>query len=224
MHSCPELLEFSALVVGEEMEETSLPRHRVELRKLRKFHVTLLWDCSPLLDSLTLPELVDASLKNYIYGDWHGCCVQRELLQLFTRSNCKLDKLLLGNCGFDEDMALECFRHNSLSTLTEFSTEGLTNPLKFTDRAVLELTLTEDTGEGLLSNLSRLGLVHDDATSPGLIGRMILSRRHSLEEGPCQLRSFSLVTPSLDDDDKTCINMAVDFGLSIDLDEYDSTS
>ncbi|KAF8637734.1 hypothetical protein AX17_002609 [Amanita inopinata Kibby_2008] len=224
IHSCPELLEFSAVVNGEEMEERSLTRHRVELRKLRKFHVTLHLYCSPLLRSLTLPQLVDVSLTidyEYGYRDRH---IHSELLQLFTRSKCKLDRLYLEDCGFDENMTLECFRHNSLSTLTELHVEGWSDPLILTDRIILELTLTEDTEEGLLPNLSRLSLYYYIPMSPGLLGWMVFSGRRSLEWRPGQLKFFSLTTPSLRKEDRTYIDMASVFGLEVDFDIDDSST
>ncbi|KAF8633894.1 hypothetical protein AX17_004342 [Amanita inopinata Kibby_2008] len=120
-------------------------------------------------------------------------------------------------------MALECFRHNSLSTLTELHVEGWSDPLIFTDEVILELTLTEDPEEGLLPNLSRLGLFCYSPISPGLLGRMIFSRCLSLEEGP-GLKSFSLTTRSLVDADETYIDMACCFGLEADFHIDDSST
>ncbi|KAF8634096.1 hypothetical protein AX17_004286 [Amanita inopinata Kibby_2008] len=221
IQNCPELLYFSASVNGDEMERTrSLPGHQVELRKLRMLFINMNSDCSPLLRSLTLPELAVFTLSiDHRRGQWPENFVlrriHRELLRLFTRSKCKLDRLYLHDCGFDETMALECFRHNSLSTLTELYVEGRSYPLIFTDQVILELTLTE---VGLLPKLSHLSLYHDGATSPGLLGRMVLSRRRSSDDAAGQLKSISLVTPSLDDDDGTYIDMASDLGLEADVD------
>ncbi|KAF8634095.1 hypothetical protein AX17_004285 [Amanita inopinata Kibby_2008] len=224
IHSCPQLLDFSASVIGDEMERTmSLTGRQVKLHKLHRLFVNVNLDCSPLWHSLTLPELVDFTLViNQGPRQWPEDStvrrIHRGLLQLFTRSKCKLDKVYLDECGFDENMTLECFRHNSLSTLTELQFHGWFNSLMPTDKVILELTLTEDIQDRLLPNLSRIGLSYEGDISPGLLGRMILSRRRLLDEGPGQLKSVSLVITSLDGDDKTYIDMACNLGLEVDVD------
>ncbi|KAF8636172.1 hypothetical protein AX17_003732 [Amanita inopinata Kibby_2008] len=224
LQNCPELLELDVAVYEITSRGDLLPcKLRILHRRLHRLDITIAGDCAPLLDSLTLPALRDLSLLIRIFPAHDPEVIHEQLLQLFSRSECTLDKLALLRCPFDTSMLQECFRHGSLATLTELEIEaGDYYQFMFTDDILLNLTCINSPAHGmLLPRLSSLTLCYCLSGSPGVLGRMILSRCPATpkeKEERDQLKYFLLVEDSqLHVDDEEDIDIACLRGLTAEI-------
>ncbi|KAM6495450.1 hypothetical protein JOM56_008156, partial [Amanita muscaria] len=143
LRTCQTLVELNVDVDDDlSLDEVRSRRKPVENRSLRSFQICVSQTCSGLLQSLTLPALTDFSLDtdfdslDYISSR----SVHTQLLRLFTRSKCKLEKLRLGDCGFNDARILKCLKHDSCSSLTELEIGNAFNRPMFTDRVIQPLT------------------------------------------------------------------------------------
>ncbi|KIL67323.1 hypothetical protein M378DRAFT_102473 [Amanita muscaria Koide BX008] len=214
---CKMLVEFNVDIDNDSLDQVKPLQKPVENQSLRSFRT--LWayiTCSGLLQSLTLPALTDFSL----YTDFESLSsistrsVHTQLLRLFTRSRCKLEKLKLENCGFNDADILKCLKHDSCSLLTVLEISNDFNRPMFTDRVILALTNKDDLLEVnnvLLPNLSRLSLDMCLSASAGVLGDMVLNR--------ClyQLKSLTLLVRKVDDTDIECLEKAGKMGLDVNI-------
>ncbi|KAF8636962.1 hypothetical protein AX17_003138 [Amanita inopinata Kibby_2008] len=218
LRNCPELLELNVSIDKALGSDGLLPcKSRVLHRQLCKFDIMIGEGCALLLDSLTLPALRDLSLLTYTSPADNPAVqtLHEQLLRLFSRSECTLNKLSLLLCRFDASMLQECFRHKSLAMLTRLEIEAR-DPSKsmFTDDVLCDLTCIPCAGYGMLiPKLSSLSLRNCLSASPGTLGRMILSRCPGPEKEGDRLKHFLLVEQRLHADDKEYIDEACLQGL-----------
>jgi len=134
-----------------------------------------------------------------------------EVINLLSRSNCKLDRLALGNSGFTSNELLECLRHRGCQTLTHlwlYTTWG-TSPM-VDDRVLTQLTETESPLCPKLADCTFENCCSRDNV-PGSLGRMIQSRR-SRQGG--WLESFKFASPEpLSSEDEALVEQAKADGL-----------
>ncbi|KIL67342.1 hypothetical protein M378DRAFT_301779 [Amanita muscaria Koide BX008] len=219
LQTCQKLVELNVSVDDDpSLDGVRSRRKPVENRSLRSFHIIyvhITCYCSGLLQSLTLPALTDFSLDTYFdsLSSISSRSVHTQLLRLFTRSKCKLEKLRLGGCGFDDASILKCLKHDSCSSLTELEISNVFNRPMFTDRVILALGFNNV----LLPNLSRLSLEMCLSASPGVFGLMILTRCLWWDKGD-QLKSLSLtVRDELEDIDGAFLKIANKSGLDVEI-------
>ncbi|KIL67326.1 hypothetical protein M378DRAFT_102478 [Amanita muscaria Koide BX008] len=223
LRTCQTLVEFNVEIDDHlSLDRVRSRRKPVENRSLRSFQISGTQTCSGLLQSLTLPALTDFSLDT----DYHSLdyisprSVHTQLLRLFTRSKCKLEKLRLENCGFDDARTLKCLKHDSCSSLTGLQIWNEYDQPMFTDIVIRALTdndgLPEDNNV-LLPHLSCLSLEMCVSASPGVLGLMIIKRCLWWNEDD-QLKSLSLiVTNDLDDIDGAFLKIAKESGLDVEI-------
>ncbi|KAM6495446.1 hypothetical protein JOM56_008152 [Amanita muscaria] len=221
LRACKMLVEFNVKIDNDTLDQVQ-PLHRpVENRSLRSFHICVYITCSGLLQRLTLPALTDLSLDTDFesLSSISTRSVHTQLLRLFTRSKCKLDKLMFENCGFNDAGILKCLEHDSCSSLTELEISNAFNRPMFTDRVILALTNNDDllgVNNVLLPNLSRLSLRMCVSASPGVLGCMVLNRcLWSDEDDPFMW--LTLVVRDLDETDAAFLEMAKKMGLDVDF-------
>ncbi|KAF8633105.1 hypothetical protein AX17_004678 [Amanita inopinata Kibby_2008] len=224
LQNCPELLELEVNVDEEDSSEGSfIPcKPRILHRQLHRLDISIWETCGSLLDSLTLPGLRDLSLSIHIrfFDDIAEVRpIQEQLLHLLSRSECALDKLALPRCRFDTSMLQECFRHKSLTMLTELKFESYDYHIPtFADNAFNDLTCIPSPGCGmLLPKLSSLSLRYCLSGTPGLLGRMILSRCPGPEKEGDRLKYFFLIDDHLNVEDEECIDEARLRGLTAEI-------
>ncbi|KAM6495448.1 hypothetical protein JOM56_008154 [Amanita muscaria] len=220
LQSCQTLVEFNVEIDDDpRLYRAQSRRKPVENRSLRSFQIRMPQTCSVLLQSLTLPALTDFSLDTD-FDSLNYISPHTQLLHLFTRSKCKLEKLKLENCGFDDAGILECFKHDSCSSLTGLQIWNEYDEPMFTDRVIRALTdndgLPKDNNV-LLPHLCSLSLEMCVSASPGLLGLMIIKRCLWWNEDD-QLKSLSLtVTDDLDDIDGAFLKIAKESGLDVEI-------
>lgn len=133
-------------------------------------------DGSPFLNSLTLPALKEfrseMSEEDPLLTT-HP--VHNAILDLLTRSNCKLDRLELDNCGFSPSEIRRCFEHKSLETVEALRIANLRVQFMVNDEVLLCLTILPSSSPSriLLPKLTRLELGMCLCTSSGMLGRMV---------------------------------------------------
>lgn len=235
---CPKLENFDVDVATaaynagiDRVDDSRLPLNPVvESRSLRALKFLVFDDCSPLLNSLTLPEMKDFTLEVFIMDEM-GDNEPRQMLldehqaflSLLTRSGCQLDRLKLGHCAFNSPAILECLEHNSLETIQALTIANLYNQRILKDDVLIRLTHPPPTppSRPLLPKLTHLTFELCLAASPGTLGRMVHSRRFSWKEhGVQQLKSLSIVG-KLKEEDTNLINKAVSDGLDASIKEGD---
>ncbi|KAM6495445.1 hypothetical protein JOM56_008151 [Amanita muscaria] len=214
LRACKMLVEFNAEIDNDSLDQVKPLQKPVENQTLRSFRIWAYTTCSGLLQSLTLPALTDFSLDTDFesLSSISTRSVHTQLLRLFTRSRCKLEKLQLENCGFNDADILKCLKHDSCSSLTVLEMSNDFNRPMFTDRVILALTNKDDLLEAnnvLLPQLSRLSLEMCLSASAGVLGDMILNR--------ClyQLKTLTLLVRSLDDTDIECLEKAKKMGMDV---------
>ncbi|KAF8630446.1 hypothetical protein AX17_005423 [Amanita inopinata Kibby_2008] len=215
IQNCPELLELIVQIDGDTSEDNMLPcRPRVLQKRLCTLHMYN-GITGHLLDPLILPALKNLSLSNS--EDFSIEIIQQQLLLLFSRSNCMLDRLTLHNCGGKAPMFLEILQHRSLSSLTELEVINWDGCQSLNDNTLLQLT---DTPSGntklLLPKLSHLKLETCVSASPGMLGRMVFSRCCPSKRED-RLKSFSFSANDIDGDDEDYIDRARQCGLAVDI-------
>ncbi|KIL67315.1 hypothetical protein M378DRAFT_22897 [Amanita muscaria Koide BX008] len=222
LRTCQMLVEFNVEIDDDLSLEVRSRRKPVENQSLRSFQICVYIACPGLLESLILPALTDFSL--YTDFDIHSYILPRsvhpQLLRLFTRSKCKLEKLSLENCGFNDAGILKCLKHDSCSSLTELEIVNDFDRPMFTDRVIRALTNKDGLSEGnnvLLPKLSCLSLEMCVSASPGILGLMIITRCLWWDKDN-QLKSLSLtVRDDLDDIDEAFLKIAEESGLEVEI-------
>ena len=193
------------------------PYGRVVLtNSLRKLQLRVRQTCGPLLEKLALPALTDLSIEFLRYASATPLRdVHEELLRLFDRSKCKLDRLALLDCSFDDVAFLKCLRHRSCASLTELEVLNTSYTPIFTNNVFVALADTP-TGKDdlLLPNLARLSLEMCFGGSPGALGLMIFSRCVFWDEED-QLRSLDLRFAEIDPLDFALIRLAESEALKV---------
>ncbi|KAF8328969.1 hypothetical protein F5887DRAFT_334755 [Amanita rubescens] len=196
---CPQLEEFQASLDIPLDQDSRLPRTPiVENHRLRTLRIASA-DHSPLFSSLTLPSLRGITFRTrdpntpFFLGF-------SSLLDLFTRSNCRLDAIRLYDCALWGSDVLQLIEHKSLETVQALCIDNCRNHPMFTDDVLIRLTNFPPAHacRTLLPKLTRLTLgscVALDA-SPRTLGKMIHSRRCLWQEhGTERLQVFLLTTP-----------------------------
>ncbi|KIL67341.1 hypothetical protein M378DRAFT_9560 [Amanita muscaria Koide BX008] len=225
LQTCQTLVELNVEID----DDFRVRSHRkpVENRSLRSFQIHLYQTCSGLFRNLTLPALTDFLLDIDFDSRSHISprSVHTQLLRLFTRSKCKLEKLSLENCGFNDSRILKCLKHDSCSSLTELEIGNAFNRPMFTDRVIHALTDNDGFNNVLLPNLSRLSLEMCVSASPGALGFMILTRCMWWDKDD-QLKSLSLIVrDELEDKDGAFLKIAKESGLDVEItiDQYNDS-
>ncbi|KAF8629914.1 hypothetical protein AX15_003192 [Amanita polypyramis BW_CC] len=223
---CPSLEELDVDItlcnVSTIMLDGWLPRRPIlKHAHLQRLAMVVHEDCSSLLDSLILPVLTELLLDNHFDYAYQGRLivvpsVHSALLDLLTRSECSLDKLGLLDSGFSAPAFLRCLEHKSLETLRALRIEDVYNQPMFTDDVLVRLTDFPSAAAApvLLPKLTHLVLEMCLASSPGILGKMVYSRRCAWDEDEeGQLESFSLVEYEIHGEDRLYIRRAVANGL-----------
>ncbi|KAF8351671.1 hypothetical protein F5887DRAFT_1069345 [Amanita rubescens] len=224
IRSCPKLEDLNvnfAPLSGTAMVVDSRPLRKsaVKSHSLRELCITVWGDSSPFLDSLMLPALKEFEFKVDPSGNAPLTTppVHNAILDLLTRSNCKLDRLELGNCGFSPSAILRCFEHKSLETIEALWIWNGRDQLRMiNDEVLVCLTILPSSSPSriLLPKLRRLKLDMCLAASPGMLGRMVHSRRFlSGKHGVERLEYFGVMDRELHHADKHAINRAASNGL-----------
>lgn len=101
--------------------------------------------------------------------------VHNAILDILTRSNCKLDTLKLNNCGFSSSQILWFFEHKSLETIETLRIRNDGDQFMVTDEVLDCLTILPSSSAAriLLPKLTRLELGMCLCTSSGMLGRMV---------------------------------------------------
>ena len=204
---CPRLEEFWVGCSGFD-EVANLPREpKVENGLLRKLELYGYDDIIPLLHSLTLPALEQFTCSSQsgvedvpvIPTDLH-----ESLLDLLTRSKCKLKKLKLGDCNFSADGFLECLEHEAFETIQDLS---IVEWPQLTDDVLIRLTHPPPPAAPriLLPKLTHLSLDYCLDASPGTLGEMVSSRYYTETNEVEELEVLVLTVQDLDEEDETII-------------------
>jgi len=176
IRSCPKLTDLH--ITSKDKVQESLLSEIVVSKSLQKLKLHVIQTYNPLLKILTLPALTDISIEfDYESAVTHG--FQKELLGFFSRSKCKLNQMILKDCGFDEAELLECLKHDSCAGLVDLqiSSADIDNVPMFTDSVLLALTDMRPVENNLpLPKLTDLTLTSCLGGSPSRLGTMILSR------------------------------------------------
>ena len=147
-------------------------------RSLRGLQLQVYEICNPLLERLTLPALTNISFDFVFPSVTPVPGFQEELLNFLSRSKCKLNKLVLEECGFEDVELLECFEHDSCASLMDLRIVNIRNAPMFSDAVLIPLTDMPSAGNNvLLPKLTHLSLNSCLGGSPSRLGAMILSRR-----------------------------------------------
>jgi len=187
---------------------------------LRKIEFWLPDDC-PVFQSLTLPALADIAMYFEENHPVH-CSFAMELVDFCSRSKCELEKLTFSCSTMHNLEILECLKHKSCESLTDLCLlNALHNDIRMVEEELLmRLTYAEDKSEApLCPKLSSLELVgsYSPAISPGLLGKMVCSRRLCCpEENRLKLFSLTIFEP-LDEEDQTLLGTAEEDGLTLHL-------
>ncbi|KAF8351016.1 hypothetical protein F5887DRAFT_190461 [Amanita rubescens] len=194
------------------------PYGRVAIaNSLRKLQLRVHQTCGPLLEKLALPALTDLSIEFRYASAAPLRDVHEEILRLFDRSKCKLDRLALLDCSFDDIALLKCLRHRSCASLTELGVLNTCYMPIFTDNVFVALADTPTGKDGLLlPNLARLSLEMCFDGSPGALGLMIFSRCVFWDKED-QLQSLDLRFAEIDQLDFALIRLAESEGLKVEF-------
>ena len=210
---CSKLTDLS-VALRDDVHE-SLPCEMVINRSLRELQLRVYKNenCNPLLERLTLPTLTDISF-NFTLIPEPG--FQEELLRFFSRSKCKLNQLVLGDCGFEDVELLECLEHDSCASLMDLQISNIHDAPMFTDAVLVPLTdMPWGENNVLLPKLTRLSLDLCLGSSPSRLGTMILSRRISFHKQD-QLQHLEIqYSTELHERDICLLQLAESLGLQV---------
>jgi hypothetical protein len=213
---CPQLEEFQASLDIFSVWDNRLPRTPiVENHHLRTLKITSA--CfSPLFSSSTLPSLREITFST---GDPNTPFVlgSSSLLDLLTRSNCRLDAIRLYDGVLWGSDVLQLIEHKSLETVQELGIDDCRNHPMFTDDILILLTLPPlHACHVLLPKLKHLTLGLCVALDAKILGKMIHSRRCLRQEhGAERLQVILLTAPQdvgFEDDD--LMHQAISDGLA----------
>lgn len=223
----------TAMVVDNRFPRKSV----VKNLSLRMLWITVSEDCSPFLDSLMFPALKEFEFEvDFVDNDDDDegpvltiplAQSHKAILDLLTRSNCKLDRVGLRHCGFSPSAILRCFEHNSLETIEALRIVNVHDQFIVNDEVLVRLTILSPS-HILLPKLTRLELDMCVAASSGKLGRMVFSRRFLAgKHGVERLQYFSVTGQEIRRADKGLIYRAVLDGLEAEIpdtksDEVDS--
>lgn len=179
--------DFQGALNSPKIKHTTL--QRLVFRFTNDFRATV-------LDSITLPALTELSLYNDTFGSGGSWCSQ--LLDLLTRSNCKLQTLSLRHPGFRPTQLLECLEHECCQSLTLLEIEGEESALPiFNNELLVRLTYSKDNDKTFLCpKLAGLDLIKcycSETASPNSLGRMVQSRCFGRAQDE-QLKSLHIIT------------------------------
>ena len=213
IRSCPKLIDLGITLYDDVHESYLQQRDMVISKSLQKLQLAVYAICDPLLKRLTLPVLTDISIEFLDSASTRG--FQKELLRFFSRSKCKLDRLILDDCGFDDAELLECFEHDSCANLIDLRISNVDNVPMFTDTVLIALTDMGSVERNvLLPKLADLSLDLCFDGSPSRLGTMILSRRITCHKEN-QLQRLFLYQEEFDERDTVLIKLAENQGLEI---------
>ncbi len=219
IQSCSKLTDLEVELQDDVHE--SLSCEMVINRSLRELQLHVFKIHNPLLERLTLPALTELSF-DFIPIPVPG--FQEELLRFFSRSKCKLTRLVLEECGFDDVRLFECLEHDSCSSLMDLRISNTVDTPMFTDAVLIPLTdIPSAENNVLLPKLTHLSLDFCLGGSPSRLGTMILSRRIPFHKQD-QLRRLDIQYTELDERDIHLLQLAESLGLEVTLDEADEWS
>ena len=218
IQSCPKLTDLSVTLNEDEVPE-SLPREQLVNKSLRKLQISGLHTSHPLLNRLKLPALTDIQIEvPYEYPVMRG--FQEVLLGFFSRSKCKLNRMVLQDCGFNDEELLECLTHYSCTGLVELEIANADDAPTFTNAVLLALTDLRPVEHNLLlPKLARLTLDSCVDASPGSVGTMALSRCIS-QDKVVQFRFLKIAFTDLDEWDIVLLRLAEIRGLDFRYNHY----
>jgi len=201
------------ITLKDEVQE-SLPHEVVVNKSLRKMQLYVFQTCNPLLKRFALPALTDISIELvYDLTVTHG--FHTELLGFFSRSKCKLNRMNLDDCGFDDAELLECLRHDSCTTVMDLRISNAYNSPMFTDSVLLALTDMRPVENNLLlPKLACLSLESCLGGSPSRLGTMILSRCISRDKA-VRLQRLNIFCTDLEEEDIVLLQLAEIQGLEV---------
>ena len=176
---CPHLLEVRITLDSTSTQaiprSTSSPIIRHGLRKLDLISCKL----ELLISAITLPSLTD--LKLILLPP--NSSKANHLINLMTRSQCKLDKLIFSGVALSADDVAKCLEHESCRSLTELTIEHtlLTHPLprgfpSITGDILQRLTLHPSNPTPLCPNLTYLRLHKGEWDTIDTVVNMVSSR------------------------------------------------
>ena len=140
---------------------------------------------------------------------------QEALLGFFSRSKCKLTRLVLEDCGFDNVALLGCLEHANCASLMDLQISNVLDVPMFTDAVLIPLTDMPSTKNNvLLPKLTHLTLELCLGGSPSRLGTMILSRRIPFHKQD-QLRHLYICYTELDERDIHLLQLAESLGFEV---------
>jgi len=218
IRSCPKLTDLH--ITSKDKVQESLLSEIVVSKSLQKLKLHVIQTYNPLLKILTLPALTDISIEfDYESAVTHG--FQKELLGFFSRSKCKLNRMILEDCGFNDAELLECLKHDSCTALMDLRISNAYNLPMFTDSILLALTDMRPVENNLLlPQLACLSLESCLGGSPSRLGTMILSRCISRGKA-VQLQHLNIYCTDLEEGDIVLLQLAQLQGLDVSLGFYD---
>jgi hypothetical protein len=221
IQSCSKLADLD-VELRDDVHE-SLPCEMVMNKSLRKLQLSVYKICNPLLKRLTLPALTDIYFGFIFASVIPVPGFQEELLRFFSRSKCKLNKLVLEDCGFEDVELLECFKHDSCASLMDLRIANMYDtPTMFTDAVLIPLTdIPSAENDVLLPKLTHLSLGCCLGGSPSRLGTMILSRCIPFQKQD-QLRHLDIQYTELDEEDIHLLQLAESLGLDVTLEVEES--
>ena len=220
LECCPRLESLSLKNFEHNPDSGTLARRRITQNALRMIEFQLPDDC-PIFQLLTLPALANVNLYSR-YKDAAIRSFTTELVDCFSRSKCKLEKLTFRSGISSEFKILECLKHKSCESLTHLylTNSPLYGARMVEDELLVLLTYAEDKPEGpLCPKLSRLEMEHccSPVLTPGFLGEMVCSRRFGCPEEN-RLNSFSLtVFEPPNEEDQALLEKAKEDGLVFSL-------
>ncbi|KAM6491303.1 hypothetical protein JOM56_013542 [Amanita muscaria] len=220
---CPLLEKLSICVESSDDGGGSLPVRsvpRIKQDALRWFWLYITPGSRLAVENLTLPALEELHLGGISTIREPYCYSQ--LLDLFTRSKCKLQKLTLMWSKFKPDQLLEYLKHPCFRTLTSLTIEeqdhGEDAVTSVVDKEVLsQLTYSEEQGTApLCPKLAELvfKMCYRSEVSPSAdsLGRMVRSRCFGRASDE-QLKSLELLTRyPISSEDNELLELARDKG------------
>ncbi|KAF8329935.1 hypothetical protein F5887DRAFT_1002820 [Amanita rubescens] len=190
-------------------------------RSLRELQLCVSEIRNPLLERLTLPALTNISFDFTLIPLIPVPGFQEELLRFFSRSKCKLNRLVFEDCGFNDVELFECLEHDSCASLTDLRISNTVVTPMFTDAVLIPLTdIPSAENNVLLPKLTHLSLEFCFGGSSSRLGTMILSRRIPFHKQD-QLRRLDIQYTELDERDIYLLQLAESLGLEVTLNEVE---